>query len=190
MAMVHPDERRGPELERFRTYLGLLARLQLDPRLRGLVDPSDLVQQTLLRAHENWGQLRGTTAEQQAAWLRAILAQELAQAVRKVDRRQEDRRISLERALGESSARLEAWLQSDSTSPSGRVEREEQLLRLAEALARLPEDQRTALELHHLHGLPVPEVSQQMGRSRASVAGLLRRGLAELRVVLGGEAGG
>jgi RNA polymerase sigma-70 factor (ECF subfamily) len=190
MTMVHPGERRGPDLERFRTYLGLLARLQLDPRLRGLVDPSDLVQQTLLKAHENWGQHRGTTAEERAAWLRAILARELAQAIRKVDRRQEHRRISLERALGESSARLEAWLQSDSTSPSGRAERQEQLLRLAEALARLPGDQRTALELHHLQGLPVPEVGQQMGRSAASVAGLLRRGLAELRVVLGGEAGG
>jgi RNA polymerase sigma-70 factor (ECF subfamily) len=188
--MVHPGAERGPDLERFRTYLGLLARLQLDPRLRGLLDPSDLVQQTLLRAHRNWGQYRGTTDEQRAAWLRAILAHELADAVRKVDRRQEDRRISLERALGESSARLEAWLQSNSTSPSGRIERQEQLLKLAEAMSRLPEDQRTALELHHLQGLPVPEVGQQMGRTAASVAGLLRRGLAELRALLGSDEGG
>jgi RNA polymerase sigma-70 factor (ECF subfamily) len=94
--------------------------------------------------------------------------------VRKVDRRKEDRRISLERALGESSARLEAWLQSNSTSRSGRFERQEQRLRLAEAMARLPMDQRTALELHHFQGLPVPEVGPQMGRTAASVAGLLR----------------
>src|SRR5262245_13285660 len=171
MAMAQPEENRGPDLEKFRTYLGLLARLQLDPRLRGVLDPSDLVQQTLLRAHRNRDQCRGTTDEQWAAWLRAILARELAEAVRKVDRRQEDRRVSLERALGESSARLEAWLQSDSTSPSGRIERQEQLLKLAEALARLPEDQRTALELHHLQGLPVQEVGLRMGRSPASVAG-------------------
>src|SRR5689334_16985629 len=134
--MVHPSDARGPDLEKFRTYLGLLARLQLDPCLQGLLDPSDLVQQTLLKAHQNW--------------LRAILAHELADAVRKVERRGEDRRRSLEASLNESSARLEAWLQSDSTSPSGRVERQEQLLKLAEALARLPADQRIALELHHL----------------------------------------
>jgi RNA polymerase sigma-70 factor, ECF subfamily len=188
MAMAHPEENRGPDLEKFRTYLGLLARLQLDSRLRDVLDPSDLVQQTLLRAHRNRDQCRGTTDEQRAAWLRAILARELAEAVRKVDRRKEDRRVSLEGALGESSARLEAWLQSDSTSPSGRVERQEQLLKLAEALARLSEDQRTALELHHLQGLPVQEVVQQMGRSPASVAGLLRRGLARLRVLLSEES--
>ena len=189
MAMVHPGDGCGPDLEKFRTYLGLLARLQLDPRLRGLLDPSDLVQQTLLRAHRNRDQCRGTSEEQRGAWLRAILAHELADAVRKAKRRGEDRQQSLEASLNESSARLEAWLQSDTTSPSGRVERQEQLLRLAEALARLPEDQRTALELHHLQGLPVQQVGQRMGRSAASVGGLLRRGLTELRALLGEEAG-
>src|SRR5262245_37568220 len=188
--MVHPGDDRGSDLERFRTYLGLLARLQLDPRLRGLLDPSELVQQTLLRAHRNWDQCRGTADDQRAAWLRAILARELADAVRKVERRGEDRRQSLEASLNESSARLEAWLQSDSTSPSGRFERQAQLLRLAEALARLPEDQRTALELHHVRGLPVQALGRQMGRSPASVAGLLRRGLAGLRVLLGSIEGG
>jgi RNA polymerase sigma-70 factor (ECF subfamily) len=90
----------------------------------------------------------------------------------------------LEASLGESSMRLEAWLASDSTSPSGRVLRQEGLQRLAEALARLPEDQRAALELHHLQGLVVQEVGQRMGRSTAAVAGLLRRGLAALRELL------
>jgi RNA polymerase sigma-70 factor, ECF subfamily len=188
--MVHPGDDRGSDLERFRTYLGLLARLQFDPRLRGLLDPSDLVQQTLLRAHRNWDQCRGATEGQRAAWLRAILAHELADAVRKVDRRGEDRRQALEASLNESSAGFEEWLQLDSTSPSGRVERQEQLLKLAETLARLPEDQRVALELHHLQGLSVPQVGRQMGRSPTSVAGLLRRGLAQLRVLLEEQAGG
>ena len=151
--MAQPLDDQGPGLEAFRDYLLLLARLQLDPHLQGLLDPSDLVQQTLLKAHQNWDQCRGTTDAQRAAWLRAILAHELADAARKVDRRGEDRRLSLEAALEESSVRLEGWLQSGSTSPSGRAVRQEQLLRLAEALARLPEDQRIALELHHLQGL-------------------------------------
>jgi RNA polymerase sigma-70 factor (ECF subfamily) len=144
----------------------------------------------MLKAHKNWDQCRGTTDEARAAWLRAILAHELADGARKSQRRGEARWQSLEESLHGSSARLEEWLQSDSTSPSGRFERQEQLLRLAEALTRLPEDQRVALEMRHLQGVPVQQVGKQMGRSVASVAGLLRRGLAGLRVSLGDDAEG
>jgi RNA polymerase sigma-70 factor (ECF subfamily) len=58
------------------------------------------------------------------------------------------------------------------------------LLRLAAALGRLPEDQRQVVELHHLKGLTVAEVAEQMGRTRASVVGLLFRGLKKLRELL------
>jgi RNA polymerase sigma-70 factor (ECF subfamily) len=186
--VARSNEESGPDLEAFRAYLLLLARLQLDPRRRGQLDSSDIVQQTLLKAHRKWDQFRGTTEAERAAWLRAILAHELADAARTLDRRGEDRWQSLESALEASSARLEHWLAADGSSPSDRAMRQERLLRLTEALTRLPDDQRVALELHHLQDLPVVAVGRQMNRSPAAVAGLLRRGLKTLRDCLGDDA--
>jgi RNA polymerase sigma-70 factor (ECF subfamily) len=171
-------------LEEHREYLRLLARLQLDPRVRGPLDCSDIVQQTLLAAHQKRDQFRGTTDAEYRAWLRAILANQLALAARKHGPRQQRGR-SLETALAESSARLEALLASDQSSPSQGVLRAEGLMELAEALAQLPDDQRTALELRHLHGLSVPIVAETMGRTTVSVTGLLYRGGKSLRKLLG-----
>jgi RNA polymerase sigma-70 factor, ECF subfamily len=175
----------GPRpLEHYRDYLRLLARLQLDPRLRGQLDPSDIVQQTLLRAHERFDQFRGQTDDELRAWLRAILARNLVDAARKFGRQKGDRAQSLEAALEQSSARLEALLASEDSSPSQRAARAERLLELSEGLARLPEDQRMAVELRFLHGLAVPDVAIQMGRSTVSVTGLLYRGMKVLRDVM------
>jgi RNA polymerase sigma-70 factor (ECF subfamily) len=170
-------------LERFRDYLRLLARLQLDARLQAKLDASDLVQQTLLRAHQALGQFRGRTAAEQAAWLRQILANTLANAVRDFARGKRDLALerSLEASLTDSSARLEAWLVAPDSSPGERAERNEQLLRVAEELSRLPDDQREALLLRHCQGLPLAEIAEHMGRTRAAVASLLRRGLQQLR---------
>src|SRR5581483_7922786 len=46
-------------LESFRGYLWLLARTGLDASLRGKADPSDLVQESLLKAHMTFGQFQG-----------------------------------------------------------------------------------------------------------------------------------
>jgi RNA polymerase sigma-70 factor, ECF subfamily len=178
----------GPisEMERFREYLSLLARLQLDPRLQGKVDLSGVVQQTLLEAHQAMSAFKEQSEPHQVAWLRQILANNLRDEVRKFATAARDvaRECSVEKALEASSSRLEAWLAADQSSPSEQAMRQEQLLALANALVQLPADQRQAVELHHLQGYPLTDVARQMSRSKGAVAALLFRGVKKLRELM------
>jgi RNA polymerase sigma-70 factor (ECF subfamily) len=167
------------KLTDFRDYLCLLARLELDQRFAGKIDLSGVVQQTLLEAHQSLAQFRGQTYVEIAGWLRRILANNLTDEVRKMTAQARD--VVRECSLENSAARIEAWLAAEQSSPSQHLLHEEQLRQLASALATLPPDQRTAVELHHLKGIKLADVATQMGRSRASVASLIFRGLESLR---------
>jgi RNA polymerase sigma-70 factor (ECF subfamily) len=183
------SQEQDQELQQYREYLSMLARLQLDRRLQGKLDLSGIVQQTLLEAHQAAEQLRGRSPGEKAAWLRKALARNLADEVRRLTRGRRDvgRERSLEDALEQSSARLEAWLAAEQSAPGRQAERQEQALHLAEVLARLPERQRRAVELRHLKGLSIAEVANEMNCSRSTVVGLLNRGVKGLRELLGAE---
>lgn len=175
----------GWHLEGYREYLCLLARLHLPARLRSKLDPSDVAQQTLLRAHQSLHQFGGRTEAELAGWLRQILVNTLADAVRRFGGPKRD--VTLEQTLHDAAGASTppgAPAGREATSPTEQAVRHEDFVRLAEALGRLPEDQRTAVELHHLQGLSVAEVGGRLGRTEASVAGLLRRGLKALRAFL------
>jgi RNA polymerase sigma-70 factor (ECF subfamily) len=170
-------------LERFRPYLQLLARVQLAARLRAKLDPSDIVQQSLVNAVQGIAGYRGRSDAEMAVWLRQILANHLANVVRDFGREKRDmrREQSMQAALNDSSARLDAWLAMEQSSPSERAIRAEQGLALATALTALPEAQREAVTLHHLADWTLAQVGEHLGRSPAAVAGLIKRGLQSLR---------
>jgi RNA polymerase sigma-70 factor, ECF subfamily len=170
-------------LERFRAYLRLLARVRFPVMLQAKIDPSDLVQQTLLNAHRAADQFRGHSLAEQTAWLRRIFANTLANAVRDYTREARDVGMeqSLQASLDESSARLEAWLAADHTPQIEIAERNEQILFLAEHMAELPELQREVLLLRYCEGWSLAAIAEHLGRTRPSVASLLRRGLTELK---------
>jgi RNA polymerase sigma-70 factor (subfamily 1) len=166
--------------ERYRDYLRLLARLQLPQRLHRLLSGSDLAQETILKAHKKREQFRGKAEAEYRAWLRRILANTIADAaaVKEPD---------VLRALEQSSAHVEHWVVAVGPSPLEEVERAEQLLRLAEGLLQLNDDERIAVEMRYLQDprCPLPEIARALGRPTArAVAGLLGRGLEKLRGLL------
>jgi RNA polymerase sigma-70 factor (ECF subfamily) len=185
--MAATDERLAERLERYRPYLTLLLRLQLQPRMRGKLDLSGIVQQTLWEAHQALQRQVERGNVEPLALLRQLLANNLADEMRRVRALKRDvaREQSLDAALQQSSARLEGFLAAQHSSPSVRAERNEELLRLARVLEEMPAPQRQAIELHYLRGWTLAEIAEQLGRTKPAVAGLLQRGLAALRERLG-----
>src|SRR5262245_51720010 len=166
-----PNSAGTPDLESYRVYLLLIARQHLDQRLRGKVDSSDIVQQALLQAYASRDQFRGQTEAERIGWLRQILAHCLANTLRDFmrDKRDIARERPIEEALNESSARVEEWLAAEQSTPSQAAVKHEETLRLADALAKLPEVQRDALLLHHWEGWPLAEIGAKLGRSSTAV---------------------
>jgi len=174
------------DLEVFRPYLNVLARTQLASSLQRRLDASDIVQQTMLHAHQAQKTFRGASKRELASWLRQILAHNLAHALRDNlrDKRDLRRERSLEAELNASSVRLNDLLGDEQTAVEERTARDETLLHLALALDQMPTEQRKAIELHYLQELPISEVANQMEKSLTAVGGLLHRGLKQLRKLL------
>jgi RNA polymerase sigma-70 factor (ECF subfamily) len=166
-------------LSRWRPLLRLLAAQTLNRRLWRRVDPSDVVQRTLLEAHQDRGSFQGTSEEDLGAWLQAILRHRIIDEVRKARCQKED--MDLEVGITRCERHLRTQYRS---SPSRALVRYEWALRLAEALEKLPEDQRCAVELRHLEGRSLAETAKEMGRTPGSVASLIHRGMVRLRDLL------
>jgi len=176
----------GRLLDAYRNYLRLLARTGIDASLQGKADPSDLVQDALLKATQRFGQFRGMTDAELAGWLRQILARCLADFVRRyrTGARRAGREESLDQLLNRSSQAMERVLVTDNTSPSSSAARRDLGVVLSDALAELNEDHREVIVLHHLEGLDWDEVARRMGRTVGAVRMLWTRALKQLRPLI------
>jgi RNA polymerase sigma-70 factor (ECF subfamily) len=173
----------GSLLDRHRGTLQRLARQGLDPALGRRLDASDLVQQTFLEAFQSFARFRGAGEAELAAWLLRILECNLASVTRDHLFRHK-RAARREASLDESRADGLRWrdrLAAEQTSPSLRAVRLEQAALFLAALEQLPADQRAAVRLRHIEGLPLVEIAARLGRSCEAAAGLLKRGLQALR---------
>jgi RNA polymerase sigma-70 factor (ECF subfamily) len=181
-----PVGKTDADLNRYRGYLQVLAEMELGTRLRGKIDASDIVQQSLLEAHQALPAFHGNSEAEFCAWLRQILARNLLNVARDFAAQKRDvkREVHLAQQLEQSSLRLDRFLAAEQTSPSQNLLRGEQAMKLVDALTELPDDQRTAIIQKHLHDRSLAEIADQMQRSTLAVAGLLKRGLKRLRTLM------
>lgn len=171
---------------RYHHYLHILAQTQLGRHLRAKVDASDLVQQTLLEAHRDFGAFQGGHEGELLAWLRCILAHNLYNEARHYAAQQRDatREVSLDQmqtGVEQSSLALGRCLAADTPSPSADAVRRESAVQLADALAKLPDDYQQVLLLRVFEELPAEEVARRMGRTAGAVRMLQMRALTALR---------
>jgi RNA polymerase sigma-70 factor (ECF subfamily) len=173
----------GRLLEARRAPLHRQAERQLDGRIAVRVDPSDVIQQTFLEAHRSFQQFAGQDARELTAWLQRILDHKIAGAIRDHALLQK-RNVHRDRSMDDSHggmASLKKKLDAGLSTPSQKAIRGEEEHLLMEALNALPDDQREAVRLRHLEGLALADIAQQLGRTPAATAGLIKRGMQVLR---------
>jgi RNA polymerase sigma-70 factor, ECF subfamily len=172
----------GRLLEHYRAYLRILAQRQIGSPLSRRVDASDVVQQTFLEAQHDFQRFRGVTEPELVCWLRRILDRNVVEAIRNHTLTAK-RAIGREQPLGRRGDATVAWqkLSAAQSSPSQRAMQGEAAIRLAQALEKLPDDQREAVRLRHLEAWSLDRISQHLGKSLAATAGLIKRGVQNLR---------
>jgi RNA polymerase sigma-70 factor, ECF subfamily len=181
-ARAGDSEALGKVLDGYRDYLRLLARSRVGQELQVRLDPSDLVQETLLEAQRDFRQFMGNSEGELAVWLRRILVRNLADQLKfhQSQKRDVGRELPLEALIEQAHEALAAPL----STPSKQAARREQAVVMASAMAKLPEDYREVIALRHLEGRSFDEIATSMGRSAGAVRMLWMRALERLGEVM------
>ncbi|MCA9184490.1 MAG: sigma-70 family RNA polymerase sigma factor [Pirellulaceae bacterium] len=170
-------------LQLHRNYLHVLAQLWLAPEFLQKADPSDLVQEAFLKAHQKFHQFQGSSAAEWAAWLRRILSRAVVDFIRQYHGPTRDitREEPLEYVFFESGDRFAALLAQSGSSPSQQAQRRELGVLLADALSLLPENHRQVIVLRSLKEMDWKDVASIMDRAIGTVRAMWLRALVELR---------
>jgi len=177
----------GDLLQHYRNYLMLLATTQIGRRLQPRVSPSDIVQETMLRAHRHFTQFNGRTERELLGWLRQILVTNLARFIEQhmlAAKRDVRKEVSLEHfgaALDESATRFQSALRAGGETPSVDGQHREEAVVLANRLAELPPHYREVLVLRNIQGLSFEQAARRLDRSLGATRMLWLRAIEKLR---------
>ena len=158
---------------RHREQLRRMIAIRMDRRIAARVDPSDVVQETLVEASDKLAKYLEKQPLPFYPWLRCLASERLIQLHRQHIRSQK-RSVSREQRqevmlADESVIELANRLAANDTSPSQRFSRREQLECVKAALEHLPHNDREVLVLRHLEQLSVQQAADVLGVSLAAV---------------------
>jgi RNA polymerase sigma-70 factor (ECF subfamily) len=178
-------------LEHYRDYLRRMVAVRLDRRLAARVDPSDVVQETLIEANLRLEEYLHDRPIPFFAWLRQIAASRLMENHR-LHITSGKRSVTIEATGGAlpdaSSYALAHLVLADESSPSDRLIRKEQQERIRKTVAGLPPKDREVLVMRHLEQLSTAEIAGTLGISEGAVKARLVRAIIRLRAALGAES--
>ena len=163
----------GRFLNEFRPYLMTIATTELPNALRGKIGESDIVQETILKGFEDYGEFHGTTREELALWLKTILLHITLNWHKAYHTQKRDLTLEVP-ASNELVSRGQQ-------SPSQVVVTREQLTNLDEALSRLPSVYREVILLRHRENLTFVEIGARIQKSEDAIRKTWIRAIAQLK---------
>lgn len=176
------QEALGQLLQQHRNYLLLVINRELDPGIRGKLGSSDVVQESLLTAHQKFDQFHGTSKEELLAWLRKIAVYDLRHVTRSYKgtiKRQVDRERSLQ-----INSSIQKPLVDGAYTPATNAMAAEQTAQLKLAVSELPADYQQVLRLHSWQQKDFDEIGKMMARSPDAARKLWTRAVLKLQEVL------
>lgn len=185
----------GALLVRHEARLRRMVAFRLDPRLRGRVDASDVLQEIHLEASRHLPDYVKEPAMPLFLWLRGIAGHKLLEVHRHhlgTPMRDARREIAIYHGglPGATSAAIAAQLLGHATRPSEAAMQAETKIRLQEALNGMDPLDREILALRHIEQLTNTEAARVLGIKEAAAGKRYLRALERLREILRQMPGG
>lgn len=177
------DEALAPLFELYRERLQRMVHFRLDPRLVGRLDAEDVLQEAYLEAGKR---LQAFRDDQKPffVWMRLITQQTMIDLHRKhlgAKMRSAGREVH-----APASATMSGFFVGHFTSPSQAVMREEQRLKIEQALESMDEIDREVLLLRHFEELSNKEAADVLGIQENAASNRYVRALGRLKGFLTG----
>lgn len=173
----------GQLLARHTDFLLRVISKLMGTALRRTIEPTDVLQETLLIAAQRFAHFQGSDEQEMTSWLCALARRKLIDLARHNGRlkRALKRRLSLDESLADGDESLAARLPLDTCTASQVAVKRELTDKLAEAMTQIDRREAEVLWLRYVEGMSLESIGRQIGVGRHGAGGLVSRALRNLR---------